>query len=127
MAEKPQSKQQPQPGNVQIGILAIRDVLLQAIARGQLPVLLTGAVMFLMVWRMPEEAVGSLAQDMASSLADGSILGWILFGVMAIGWALQAKSQREMYEHEIARISKERDALQRRILDADIQSSKARR
>src|SRR5436309_183284 len=56
----------------------LRDVLIAAINRGQLPTALFGAIIILMMWRMPPEDVGKLSLEIVTDLKQGHLAGYFV-------------------------------------------------
>lgn len=101
----------------------LRDVLIQSMNKGQLP--LAGFILLaiIAVLKMPGEDVSALATRVVDLLLAGRLLGWGLAGVFALGWFIHAKRQRQVIVKEIERLSDERDRWQRKVIGGKVVSS----
>ena len=102
---------------------ASRDVLVAAINRGQLLLLLLGAIILLLIWKMPSADAGVLANKLVDDLSNYSLIGWLLFLVALGGWYVHAKSQRTAITAEMKRLGDERSKLQDQTLGGRVKSS----
>lgn len=91
---------------------SVRDVLIAAMNRGQLPLLAVAAIFFAMVWRMPPEDVSALATRIVDALIDANLGGWVLSVVLVAGWFVHARYMRQQYSAEYDRIGAEKAELQ---------------
>jgi hypothetical protein len=101
----------------------LRDVLVQSMSKGQLPVAGMILLAIVAVLKMPGEDVGKLATRVVDLLVAGSLLGWALAIVFSLGWFVHAKRQRRVIVKEIERLSDERDRWQRKFIDGKVLSS----
>jgi hypothetical protein len=102
---------------------AARDIVVTSMNRGQLPILGVLAVVFLMVWRMPEGDVSKLVFSVVSHLKDGDLWGYALSLVLAGGWYSYAKNMRKKFSVECERIGREKSALQGKLAGTNYRSS----
>lgn len=91
---------------------AIRDVLITAMNKGQLPLLFVCAVLFLLIWRLPAADVSALGHQTLQRLVDWSLVGWLLAGGLIFGWWFHAKATRDQFKSELARIGQEKSRAQ---------------
>jgi len=104
----------------------IRDVLLSAMAKGQLPVLGAMFLFGLMVWKMPQEEVGKLVFRIEERLEQRQLLGYLISVIAICGWYVTARGQRRVIARELKRLSNERNALQAKAIgDKNVESSKS--
>ena len=78
-------------------VQAVRDIVVTAINRGQLPVLGFVALALLMVYRLPEAAVAELFKDILDSLRNGALTGYGLWVVTIGFWYWHARSMRKAF------------------------------
>lgn len=103
--------------------LFARDVLRDAINKGQGIPYLLGIILMVIVLKMPGEDVSKLAFLILDAIINYSILGWGIAIIVLPGWYVHAKWQRRIMYDEIARIADERNSLQTKLLGSDIKSS----
>lgn len=101
----------------------VRDVLVASMNKGQAPLFLSFGVIFLMVWRMPPEDVSKLVFRLVGRFEQWHIWGWVLSGIMLVGWITHVKVQRQIIVGEMRRMGSARTALQRDKLGKLIKSS----
>jgi len=101
----------------------LRDVLIQSMNKGQLP--LAGLILLaiITVLKMLGKDVSDLATRVVGLLLTGELLGWGLAGGFAIGWFVHAKKQRQVIVKEIERLSDERDKWQKKVIGGKVISS----
>jgi hypothetical protein len=102
----------------------VRDVLIAAIGKGQLPVAIAGTVFIIMVLRMPPEDISKLAFQMLSDLREGYLVGDLLSVIFLISWYIHAKSQRRTITDEVDRMGKEKSKLQGDQIGPIVESSR---
>lgn len=112
----------PRNGNV-TWAQTVRDIFVTSINRGQLPVLGMIAVTLLMIWKMPEDAVSALAEEVLHSLQNGDLWGYVLFVLTLGGWYSHAKRMRKMFSNEAERIGTEKSRLQEQLVGRNYKSS----
>lgn len=103
----------------------IRDVLVESMRRGQLPVLAYACIALLFLWRTPESYYPKIWEkifELKGSIMSGSI---VLNVVLVSGWYLSAKSLRQRFKDEHVRIIEERNLLQEQS-GVPVKSSKAK-
>jgi hypothetical protein len=106
---------------------AVRDVLIAAINKGQLPVVFGGIIIVSMLWRMPEKDVGVLVFRLLDSAERERLIGYA-FGILSLtGLFFHARYQRKLMTAEMQRVSSERNDLQQRELGKRIRSSEGSR
>ncbi|AYB34817.1 hypothetical protein [Chryseolinea soli] len=111
-------------GNGKIGFWqAIRDILVMSMNKGQFPVALIGLVVICFVFKMPEKDVSKLVFELLALFKSLHLVGWTLGVVTSIGWLLHSKHQRRMINKEMARISRERNEKQAKLLERELRSS----
>ncbi|RYZ88574.1 MAG: hypothetical protein EOP04_09055 [Proteobacteria bacterium] len=90
----------------------VRDVLVAAINKGQLPVLGIFAVLLLIIYKLPETDVSSFARELFLAVADGRILWLGLWLGTTTAWIVHARIMRKQYSKEYQRIGNEKSNLQ---------------
>lgn len=86
-----------QPNNKVTLAQAIRDVLITAMNRGQLPLLFILACCFLVLCRLPVEQLSSLVFEIIQGLKDGYLIGYGLFIITVILWYWDGRKVRKKY------------------------------
>ena len=76
----------------------LRDVLVAAINKGQLPPLFAGVIFLVMIIKMPDADVSRLAFEIVQDLKTLHLLGYFLFVVTLIFWYLHAQSMRRIWQ-----------------------------
>lgn len=76
---------------------AVRDIVIAAINRGQLPALLLGFSVLLLIYKLPDEFVGPMFNRVLTKLEDGSLVGWTLFAIVVVVWYLHARKMRNAF------------------------------
>lgn len=95
--------------------------------KGQLPLLAVCAIVFLVIWRMPMEDVSALGHETIQRLVDLSLFGWLLALGLMFAWWFHAKSTRDRYKSELARIGEEKSRAQNVAAGGAFPGSRARR
>src|SRR5262249_52330955 len=101
----------------------VRDVLIASINKGQFPLAILGLVVLALIWKTPEEIVGSLVMDLFTR---AEYWGYPLAVVGFGGWFVHARKQRQMIAGELDRISGERNKAQQATLGKRVKSSEAK-
>jgi len=102
---------------------AARDVLIASMNRGQLPILGIIGIVFLVVWKMPNEEASRLAFDLVEKLSNLEMWAYILLVITLVGWYLHARLMRKEFSNEYRRIGREKSELQRKLAGIKYQSS----
>jgi hypothetical protein len=105
----------------------VRDVLVTAMDRGQLPVLAGFAVLGGVAWRLPPEELTKFAYDILDRFTSGSLLGWGLFILAAFGWWWHVRKLLMMHVTEVGRIGNEKSAAQDLAAGERLKGSKLRK
>ena len=116
-------KSKPQQRQPVTWAQAVRDVLMAAMARGQLVPLTISAVLGISVYRMPEDKLYIFAEDLLHTLEKGNLWGYVLSVVVMISWHSHAKSLRKKASEEFARIGKEKSSLQNMMSPVRLETS----
>jgi hypothetical protein len=90
----------------------LRDVLVESMRRGQLPLLAFAGIIALLIWKTPEGYYPELWAKVFE--LKGSIMAGSLFlnFVLILGWYFNAKSLRRRFQDETERVIQERNKLQ---------------
>ena len=102
---------------------AIRDVFCHAISKGQLPILIVGAIILVSLWRLPAKDLTTFWTEVFRLVEKGYLIGYILFVGTIIAWHFHSKWQRRTMGNELHRVADERTALQQKLVP-EIKSSK---
>lgn len=92
---------------------ALRDVLIASLAKGQFIPACIFFVLITLILKMPEGEVPKFLLEVKNDLKEGSLIGYALALILAIGWFIHAKYLRRKSEQEIRRITEERNTYQR--------------
>lgn len=104
---------------------AARDIFVTSINKGQFPLALLGAILLLMVFKMPWEAIRDLLHGFMDKLERGSLAGWILWLLTSLGWVYVSKRSRKTHITEVRRVAKEKSVLHQELLGQDAPSSES--
>ncbi len=116
------SQKEKQPEKVTIWQM-IRDVLIEAMKRGQL---LPAGVMLLVLIvaaKYPSNGLPSLLSAIYKVLLDTYLIGYIGFVVLAFLWYTLARKSREAHKREYERLGNEKSRLQELITGQNLPSS----
>jgi hypothetical protein len=105
--------------------VALRDILIASISKGQFPMVLCATVVLVIVLRMPPEDVSGLAFRILDAAERRAIGGYVLAAILLVAWIIHARYQRKQFRIEFDRISSERNDAQARVLGNRVQSSEA--
>ncbi len=119
VSRKPKQQQRPPVTWAQ----AARDVLVTAMAKGQIIPLTISAVLGISVYRMPEDKLYIFAEDLLHTLERGSLWGYVLSVVVMVSWHSHVKSLRKKASEEFARIGKEKSSLQNMMSPVRLETS----
>lgn len=97
---------------------------IQSSQRGRSPVLtsrnisivITGAVFIYAIYRADSKDIPKIVESLVGSNTF-AVVGWILACVFLLGAIISIKLQSRIYEKELNRLAKERDELQRLLLN----------
>lgn len=103
---------------------AVRDVLLSAMARGQLPLLGLLALVAMIVAKFPEERLVSLVERLFELWTKGDSLGWAAWAATVLGWIVYARISRKLFQLELDRVAREKSELQKLLNGKSFPSSK---
>ena len=79
---------------------AIRDVFITSINKGQFPFAVLGAIVLVLVWRIPEDEVVPLIKWMGHGLAGYSYVGYVLCVVAVFCWYYHAQLIRKEFSEK---------------------------
>jgi len=94
---------------------AVRDIVVAAIDRGQLPVLFFGVVLMIIAWKLPENEAAQLLHEFISGLSNHSLIGWGFSAVCITSWRIHTKILRKEFGSECQRIGREKSLLQNKM------------
>ena len=85
----------------------LRDVLIAVIGRGQFPTALVAiGVIISIVW-VPQHNWAIIIKSILRGLQNGSLLGYVLSIVIAIGWWKYVRSMQRQHSEEVERLNQE--------------------
>jgi hypothetical protein len=101
----------------------LRDIGVSSLNKGQFPIAIAGAIIIILIIKMPSEDASKLIFDLLGLLLSTHIIGWILAFVLSIGWFLHVKSNRRIHTEEMRRVTDEKNRLQETLLNKKLTSS----
>ena len=101
----------------------VRDVLITAINRGQLPILGVLFIICIIVWRLPTASLSELTGDVFVSLKAGEMWAYGLLMIITSGWFLHSNYMRRMFSQEMRRAGTEKSELQKQVASRRFKSS----
>lgn len=125
VGEKGVRQQQPAAPKV-TWAQAFRDVTIVSINKGQLPVLGCIGIALFMLYRMPQDSVGLLAQHVVDRLSAWELAGWVLCLLVMACWYYHARWMRRSHADELHRIGSEKSKLQGKAAGTKFPSSRRR-
>ena len=105
------------------GWVALRDISTAAISKGQLPILIFGLVILLLVYKLDNNAASQVFNKILELLATAHLLGWLLSIIFLVAWLFHGRFQRKTFTDEISRLSEERNKLQAKLDGNSVESS----
>ncbi len=106
---------------------AFRDMVNNAMNRGQLLGLGVLFIVILILFRSPKEKIGMLLADIYSDLLQGYLIGYILWLLTVIVWWYHVKTIRSELSKEYKRMGTEKSNLQKKAADKNFPSSNRKR
>ena len=91
---------------------AFQNVLMASINKGQLPVLLVGVILLVLIIKIPSQEAASIFYKTIDALEHYHILGWIFSFVLTLLWFFNSKRVRRVHANEMKRIAEEKTHLQ---------------
>lgn len=101
----------------------LRDIGVSSLNKGQFPIAIGGAIIIILIIKMPSEDASKLIFDLLSLFVRTHIIGWVLAFVLSIGWFLHVKSNRRIHTEEMRRVTDEKNRLQEILLSKKLSSS----
>lgn len=93
------------PAPAKVGMAqAIRDVFIASINKGQFPFAIVGAIVLVLVLRLPSEEIVPLLRWMVETLGAMYYLGYALFIVTVFGWYFHAQRIRRETTEKLAEL-----------------------
>lgn len=127
-AGKKSSQEKPKKGSPRVTwAQATRDILIAAMNRGQLPLFAVAAIFFAMMWRMPADDIGDLANRIVDAFVAFTLVGWALSALLMTGWFYHARYMRQQYSAEYGRIGSEKAELQAQAAGSSFPGSQPKR
>ena len=91
--------------------------------RGQLLVLMLGAIVFVLILKLRHEESAEILNKIIDELAHYHLLGWIISVITTLGWFFNTKKMRKKYSEENKRIGIEKSSWQEKALKKKLPSS----
>lgn len=101
----------------------LRDIFVASLNKGQFPIAIVGAVMIILLVKMPLEASTKLVFELLKLFKSLHLLGWGLFLLTTIGWYFNSKKLRRIHSLEMSRVSVEKKELQETLIGRSLQTS----
>lgn len=76
---------------------AIRDVFIASINKGQFPFAIVGAILAILLLRVPQEEIVPLIRWMVETVGTTSYFGYVLFVVTVFAWYFHAQRVRKEF------------------------------
>jgi hypothetical protein len=102
---------------------ATRDVFVASINKGQFPLAVAGAIVLMILWRMPNESLGKLIFEVVDLFKTRYLIGYALAVIFLGGWFLHSKILRRVTAEELKRVTDERNKLQQAAAGVKLVSS----
>jgi len=94
----------------------LRDVFVASIDKGQFPIAAVSVICLAMIIKMPDQEVARLVYRLLDEARSFCSLGWDLSMVIAAGGYRHSQSLRRHCAAELARVTSERNNLQKQAL-----------
>ena len=102
---------------------ATRDIVIAAMDKGQLPFLALGAIVFLLIIRLPSNHLVIFLRTLGERLQEGEYISYPLLIGCILGWFLHVRHMKRKFTREYERIGKEKTYLQKQLTGLDLKSS----
>lgn len=102
----------------------VRDVLIESMRKGQLPLLSFFFVCVLMIWKTPDTYIEQLWGKIFERERLLLILSIASNALLGTGWFIHARVQRRLFKEETQRLVDERNKLQGIAIGDKIETSK---
>ena len=102
---------------------AVRDIVIKAMGRGQLPLLVFLSILLLLAFKMPDGDVTLLLSKLLEKLSQWGIWGYIIALLLIIAWSMHVRYLKGKFRREYRRISEEKSKPQGEMADVELQSS----
>lgn len=105
---------------------ALRDMVIAAMNRGQLPILSVFLLILVVLLRMPEDDLSKLAFSVLEKLEKGELWAYGVLCVVILCWYVHARLMRKEFSIEMERVGKEKSKLQSKLTNTKLKSSNKR-
>ena len=102
---------------------ALRDIVLKAIETGQLPALLISVIVILIIWKIPDDQLLLLLQEIIKRFEKGEMISYLILFLCILGWFFHVKILQKRFAREYERIGKEKSSLQSKKSGINLKSS----
>ena len=102
----------------------LRDIVLAAINKGQLPVLAILIVFIILVVKIPPRDVSHVLSQGTEALEHYHILGWITSLLTTFGWYRHYKWLRKTHQIEMDRVTSEKSKMQNEQSDQKLSTTR---
>ncbi|MEN9611908.1 MAG: hypothetical protein RLZZ628_2722 [Bacteroidota bacterium] len=101
----------------------IRDIGVTSINKGQFPIAIIGAIIIILVLKMPSDDTSKLVFKVFSHFTTMHFLGWGISFISILGWYFSNRYQRRIHHQEMTRIAEEKKKLQEQKISKKLPSS----
>ncbi len=101
----------------------LRDVMVKSLGTGQFPIALFGAVLILVIWRLPTADLSDVVKRLTDAALSLQLVGHLLWILTLGGWFVHARWQRRNFDKELKRVTGERNKAQEKLLGRNLESS----
>ncbi|HDL6963415.1 TPA: hypothetical protein PXM28_002734 [Yersinia enterocolitica] len=91
---------------------AWRDVMLKAMASGQLVPITISIILMIAAFRLPEDELSKIAHDVIDGLISHALIGWVCAAIILGAWSWHAGVMRRCFSQEAQRIGREKTEIQ---------------
>jgi hypothetical protein len=100
-----------------------RDVWIEAIAKGQLPIAIWGTILLLLIFKMPGKDSAYIASKLIDMMVSSAMTVYLIIIAICIAIIGLLSWQLSFIKKELERVTKERNSLQERCLGGTLESS----
>ena len=103
---------------------AMQNVTIHSLDRGQFLQVGILAITGLLVWKLDGKDAASVLKELFRIFQGGWLFGWIIGVTALVAWYTHVKWMRNATQKEFTRLAEERNTLQQRLTDSQINSSR---
>ncbi len=103
----------------------VRDVLIHAINKGQLPAAAVALILIIVALRLPPDKLGQLVDVVVNWHYGLSLIGYLIAIVVLVAWLWHHRWCRGVQQREMDRLVEERNFWQGKVMGEPMRSSEA--